>query len=97
MKKFKTWEKEHSDALKRINSKIQELKHDKETFRFSASGCTGVSRKSEALQSEASTCSSSVRNRKAETAVKIVKLETKLVSAAPETERTAALKEQGVT
>ena len=45
MKKFETWEKEHSDALKRVNSKIQELKHDKESFRSSASGCTGLSQK----------------------------------------------------
>ena len=40
VEKFETWEREHSDALRRINTKVHELKQDKESLRSSTSRST---------------------------------------------------------
>ena len=93
VEKFQTWETEHSDALRRINTKVHELRQDKESLRSSTSRSTRLSRKSEGGSSSKAS-GSSTRNRKDESAAKIAKLKTDLMFTDAETRRTAALKEQ---
>lgn len=93
VEKFETWETEHSDALRRINTMLHELRQDKESLRSSTSRSTRSSRKSEGGSSSKAS-GLSARNRKAESAAKIAKLKTELMFTDAETRRTAALKEQ---
>lgn len=85
--KFETWEREHTDALRRLNQRISELKQEDRSLRSSRSARTSRSQRS----SKASSMSTS--DRKADMAAKVAKLKTELIFAEAETERTAALKE----
>ena len=85
--KFETWEREHTDALRRLNHRISELKQENESIRSSRSSRTTRSRRS----NKASTMSYS--DQKADMAAKVAKIKTKLIFAEEEAERTAALKE----
>lgn len=84
--KFETWEREHTDAIRRLNQRIFELKQDDRSLRSSRSGRTPRSQRS----SKASSMSTS--DRKADMAAKVAKLKTELIFAEAEAERTATLK-----
>ena len=85
--KFETWEHEHTDALRRLNQRISELKQEDRSLRSSCSGRTSRGQRS----SKASSMSTS--DRKADMAAKVTKLKTELIFAEAEAERTAVLKE----
>ena len=85
--KFETWEHEHTDALRRLNQRISELKQEERSLRSSRSGRTSRGQRS----SKASSTPTS--DRKADMAAKVAKLKTELIFAEAEAERAAALKE----
>ena len=85
--KFETWEREHSDALKRINYRVADLRQEKETLRSSRSGRT-----SQRLKSSGASMMSGLE-RKADMAAKVAKLKTELIFADAEARKSAALKE----
>ena len=85
--KFETWEREHSDALKRINYRVVDLRQEKETLRSSRSGRT-----SQRLKSSGTSMMSGLE-RKADMAAKVAKLKTELIFADAEARKSAALKE----
>ena len=85
--KFETWEREHTDALRRLKQGISELTQEDRSLCSSRSARTSRSQRS----SKASSMSTS--DRKADMAAKVAKLKTELIFAEAEAERTAALKE----
>lgn len=85
--KFETWEREHTDALRRLNQKISQLKQEDRSLRSSRSGRTSRSQRS------SKAFSMSTSDRKADMAAKVVELKTELIFAEAEAERTAASKE----
>jgi len=93
--KFEKLEQEHSDALKRLNQKITELKEDGESSISSVTASLSQSSKvSHGGKSRSSRASrtSAIINRKADTAVKVAKLKTELHFAEDEVAKIAELK-----
>ena len=95
--KFEMWEREHSDALKRVNSKITELKNENQSLLSSATASSG--RKSKvslhSMKSRSSSKvshSSAIIDKKTETAVKLAKIKTELNFAEGEAAKVAELK-----
>ena len=95
--KFEKMELEHSDMLKRLNQKITDLKQEKESAVSSLTAAS--SRRSKASntrsaksRSSRSSRSSAVIDRKADTAVKVAKLKTKLYFADDEATKVAELR-----
>ena len=94
-KKFETSEHEHSDALKRLNRKIAELKEEGQSLISSATASSRRSSKvSHGAKSRSSRGSrtSAIIDRRAETAVKVAKLKTELNFAQDEAAKIADLK-----
>ena len=93
--KFEKLEQEHSDALKRLNQKITELKEDGESLLSSVTASSSRSSKvSHGGKSRSSRASrtSAIIDRKADTAVKVAKLKTELHFAEDEAAKIAELK-----
>lgn len=93
--KFEKLEQEHSDALKRLNQKITELKEDGESLISSVTASSSRSSKvSHGGKSRSSRASrtSAIIDRKADTAVKVAKLKTELHFAEDEAAKIAELK-----
>ena len=81
--KFEKMELEHSDMLKRLNQKITDLKQEKESAMTSLTAASSQRSKASNKRSAKSRSSRSSRSlavidKKAETAVKVAKLENKL-------------------
>ena len=94
-KKFEKLEYEHSDALKRLNQKITELKEEGQSL---VSSVTASSRRSSKVshgaksRSSRSSRTSAIIDRRADTAVKVAKLKTELNFAEDEAAKIAELK-----
>lgn len=100
--KFEKMELTHSDMLKRLNQKITDLKQEKESAMSSLTAAS--SRRSKASntrgaksRSSRSSRSSAVIDRKADTAVKVAKLKTKLYFANDEATKVAELRKYRLT
>ncbi|XP_078356465.1 uncharacterized protein LOC144641315, partial [Oculina patagonica] len=96
--KYETWEREHSDALKRVNSRVTELKQERESTKSTA---TKSSRSSRRSSNDSRASKSSTLERKVDSAAKVAKLKTDYCRCCmlstfvdAEVERTAALKRQ---
>ncbi|KAL9965068.1 hypothetical protein ACROYT_G028800 [Oculina patagonica] len=87
--KYETWEREHSDALKRVNSRVAELKQERESTKSTA---TKSSRSSRRSSNDSRASKSSTLERKVDSAAKVAKLKTELLFVDAEVERTAALR-----
>ena len=98
-KKFETWEIEHSDALKRLNRRITELKEEKESLLSSTTSKSSrsgrVSRTAKSRLSRAS--HSSAIDRKTDMAAKVAKLKTELSFADGEATKVAELRKLKLT
>ena len=94
-KKFEKLEHKHSDVLKRLNQKIAELKEEEQSL---ISSVTASSRRSTKvshgakLRSSRGSCTSTLIDRKADTAVKVAKLKTELNFAEGKAAKIAELK-----
>ena len=95
--KFEMWEREHSDALKRVNLKITELGNENQSLFSSVTASSG--RKSKvSMRSTKSRSSSKISHspaiidKKTETAVKLAKIKTELNFAVGEATKVAELK-----
>ena len=93
--KFDLVEQEHSDALKRLNQKISELKQEKESLLSSVTATSSrpskVAHGAKSHSSKSSRTSTAI-DRKADTAVKVAKLKTELHFADGEATKIAELK-----
>ncbi|KAL9951042.1 hypothetical protein ACROYT_G043634 [Oculina patagonica] len=65
--KYETWEREHSDALKRVNSRVTELKQERESTKSTA---TKSSRSSRRSSNDSRASKSSTLERKVDSAAK---------------------------
>ena len=95
--KFEMWEREHSDALKRVNSKITELKNENQSLLSSVTASSGRKSKvslhsAKSRSSSKISHSSAIIDKKTETAVKLAKIKTELNFAEGEAAKVAELK-----
>ena len=91
--KFEKLEREHSDALKRLNQKITELKEEGQSLISSVTASSSRSSKASAKsRSSRGSRTSSKIDRRADTAVKVAKLKTELNFAEDEAAKIAELK-----
>ena len=90
MMKFESLEREHSETLRKINDRIQEIKHENGSERSRTSKRS--SRTSQSSKSEQSSVASSLA-RKTAIAANVARLKTELEFADAEAQKTTALKE----
>ena len=95
--KLETLEQEHSDVLRRLNHKINEIKNERESAMSSGKKSSNISSKvSRTTRSRSSNITSRLAStgldRKTETAVKLAKLITELDFAETEAKKTSDLK-----
>ena len=88
--KFEIWEQEHSEALKRLNQRITDLKQDEESSL--PSGKSTPSRSSRTSQKSRKSHSSARIDRKVNTAARVAKLKTEISFADGEATKIAELK-----
>ena len=87
--KFETWERELFDTLKRLNSRIIELRQERASSRTVVTRSTSHGRR---LSRDSNSTKSSMLERKVDSAAKVAKLKTELLFADAEVKRIAALK-----